>query len=158
MKGNERTKEILIFLFSGRWLPEVKTCFLGGIRLVGGFGESRDLWMSPSRSDLVVQSCFFFPCSKSRDLGPEHGFRACAFKNKGKSWIFIFLGSKKRKRIEKLERNRSNVGLRSSRWYQKDAEGQRGYFRKIWAWKTLKKQGKIKIFSGFFPVFPVDFA
>ena len=33
----------------------------------------------------------FFPCSKSRDRGPEHGFRACSFKNKGKSWIFIFV-------------------------------------------------------------------
>jgi len=24
---------------------------------------------------------FFFPCSKSRDLGPEHGFKACSLKN-----------------------------------------------------------------------------
>ena len=56
--------------------------------MVRGFGESRDLLLSPSRSDLVVQSCYFFPCSKSRDLGPEHGFRACSFKNKGKKLDF----------------------------------------------------------------------
>ena len=37
-----------------------KRVFLGGIRLVRGFGESRDLLLSPSRSDLVVQSCYFF--------------------------------------------------------------------------------------------------
>ena len=75
-------------------------------------------------------------------------------KIKGKSWIFIFWGSKKRKKFGKVERNRSNFGLRSSRWYQKDAEGRRGYFRKIWAWKTLKKQSKSIIspdFSQFFP-------
>ena len=98
---NERTKEFSIFLFSGRWLPEVKTCFLGGIRLVGGFGGSRDLWMSPSRSDLVAQSCyFFFLCSKSRDLGPGHGFRAWSFKNKGKKLDFHILGIKKNKKKE----------------------------------------------------------
>ena len=38
---------------------------------------------------------FFFPCSKSRDLGPEHGFRACSFKNKGKKLDFHILGVKK---------------------------------------------------------------
>ena len=35
-------------------------CFLEGIRLVRAFGESRDLVLSPSRSDLVVQSFFIF--------------------------------------------------------------------------------------------------
>ena len=62
------------------------------------------------------------------------------------------------KQIGKLGRNRSNFGLRSSRPDQKDPQDRRGYFRKIWAWKTLKKQGKIKKISGIFPVFPVDFA
>ena len=66
--------------------------------MVRGFGESRDLLLSPSRSDLVVQSCYFFPCSKSRDLGPEHGFRACSFKNKGKKLDFHILGVKKTKK------------------------------------------------------------
>ena len=105
---------------------------------------------------------FVFPCSKSRDLGPEHGFRACSLKNKGKKLDFHekvgFWGVKKPKKNEKVERNRSNVGLRSSRWYQNDREGRRGYFRKIWAWKTSKKSKQIKIFSGIFHVFPVDFA
>ena len=40
------------------------------------------------------RAVIFFPCSKSRDLGPEHGFRACSFKNKGKSRVIIFSGSK----------------------------------------------------------------
>ena len=40
-------------------LPPGKTCFLDGVRLVRAFGESRDLVLTPSRSDLVVQSCFF---------------------------------------------------------------------------------------------------
>ena len=62
--------------------------------MVRGFGESRDLLLSPSRSDLVVQSCYFFPCSKSRDLGPEHGFRACSFKNKRKQLDFHIFGCK----------------------------------------------------------------
>ena len=45
----------------------------------------------------------FFPCSKSRDLGPEHGFRACSFKNKGnKSDFHIFGGQKTNKIREKL--------------------------------------------------------
>ena len=68
MRGNERTKEILIFLSSGRRLPEVKTCFLGGIRLVRGFGESRDLVLSPSRSDLVVQSSRFDEFVGNREI------------------------------------------------------------------------------------------
>ena len=67
--------------------------------MVRGFGESRDLLLSPSRSDLVVQSCYFFPCSKSRDLGPEHGFRACSFKNKGKMSDFHIFESQKTKKI-----------------------------------------------------------
>ena len=67
--------------------------------MVRGFGESRDLLLSPSRSDLVVQSCFFFPCSKSRDLGPEHGFRACSFKNKWKKSDFQFFGGQKTNKI-----------------------------------------------------------
>ena len=44
------------------------------------------------------QAVFFLPCSKSRDLGPEHGFRACSFKNKGKQMDFHIFGVKKTKR------------------------------------------------------------
>ena len=43
---------------------------------------------------------FFFPCSKSRDLGPEHGFRACSFKNKGKKSEFHILGGQKTNKIK----------------------------------------------------------
>ena len=50
------------------------------------------------------RAVFFFPCSKSRDLGPEHGFRACSFKNKGKKSDFhIFGGQKTNKIREKLD-------------------------------------------------------
>ena len=49
-----------------------------------------------SQSSFVTKSVgfgrtellFFFPCSKSRDLGPGHCFRACSFKNKGKKVDF----------------------------------------------------------------------
>ena len=75
MKGK---KEISNFLLSGRWFPEGKTCFLEGIRLVSAFGESRDLVLTPNRSDFVVHSCYFFPESSSWDLQFGHGFRACS--------------------------------------------------------------------------------
>ena len=48
------------------------------------------------------RAVIFFPCSKSRDLGPEHGFRACSFKNKGKKLDFHTLGSKNGKKSENL--------------------------------------------------------
>ena len=31
---------------------------------------------------------FFFGCGESRGLGPEHGFKACSFKNKRKKLYF----------------------------------------------------------------------
>ena len=37
---------------------------------------------------------FFFLCSKSRDLGPEHGFRACSFENKRNKLDFHIFGCK----------------------------------------------------------------
>ena len=78
--------------------------------MVRGFGESGDLVLSPSRSDLVVQSCFFlFPCSKSRDLGPEHGFKACSFKNKGKKLDFHILGVNK----NETQNKRKSANVRS---------------------------------------------
>ncbi len=40
------------------------------------------------------RAVIFFPCSKSRDLGPEHGFRACSFKNKEKKLDFHIFGVK----------------------------------------------------------------
>ena len=44
------------------------------------------------------RAVIFFPCSKSRDLGPGHGFRACSFKNKGTKLDFHILGVKKTKK------------------------------------------------------------
>ena len=41
-------------------------------------------------------------CAESRDLGPEHGFTACSFKNKGKQLDLHFLGvTQTRTKIEK---------------------------------------------------------
>ena len=68
MNGNERNKEILNFLFSGRWLPEVKTCFLEGVRLVRAFGESRDLVFSPSRSNLGLVSSRLAGFMRNREI------------------------------------------------------------------------------------------
>ena len=48
------------------------------------------------------RAVFFFPCSKSRDLGPAHGFRACSFKNKGKTLDFHIFGVKQTKKSEIL--------------------------------------------------------
>ena len=42
--------------------------FLGGIRLVRGFGESRDLLLSPRRSDLVVQTSRFDVFAGNREI------------------------------------------------------------------------------------------
>ena len=44
------------------------------------------------------RAVIFFPCSKSRDLGPEHGFRACSFKNKGNKLDFHIFGVQKMKK------------------------------------------------------------
>ena len=60
--------------------------------------------------------------------------------------------------FKKIEWNRSNFGVRSSRPDQKDPQDRHGYFCKIWGWKTWKIPGKIKVFSGIFPNFPVDLA
>ena len=50
------------------------------------------------------RAVIFFPCSKSRDLGPEHGFRACSFQNKGKMLDFHIFGvNKNKKKTEKCD-------------------------------------------------------
>ena len=45
------------------------------------------------------RAVIFFSCSKSRDLGPGHGFRACSFKNKGKKSKFHIFGGQKTNKI-----------------------------------------------------------
>ena len=42
-------------------------------------------------------------CAESRDLGPDHGFRACSFENKGNKIGFSYFGGQKNKK--KLEHN-----------------------------------------------------
>ena len=49
------------------------------------------------------RAVIFFPCSKSRDLGPEHGFRACSFKNKGNKLDFHIFGVNKKQKMKNLE-------------------------------------------------------
>ena len=56
------------FPFSSRWFPEVKTCFLDGIRLVRDFGESRDLVFSPSRSNLGLVSSRLAGFVRNREI------------------------------------------------------------------------------------------
>ena len=49
------------------------------------------------------RAVIFFSCSKSRDLGPEHGFRACAFKNKEKKLDFHIFGVKQMKKLKQVD-------------------------------------------------------
>ena len=66
--------------------------------------KSRPCFVTKSVRFGRTELLFFFPCSKSRDLGPEHGFRACSFKNKGKKSDFHILGVQKTNNIrEKLD-------------------------------------------------------
>ena len=123
---------------------------------VRGFGESRDLLLSPSRSDLVVQSCFCFfvyQIARSRSWAWFQGlFCKKWLKNEGtKSDFHTFGVNKTNKKNKKLTNwwNLSNLGPQSSKWYQNDRQGRRGYFRKCWAWTTLKKPNKSKCPYGF---------
>ena len=64
--------------------------------MVGGFGESRDLVFSPSRSNLGLVSSRLAGFVRNREilnLGMVSG--PVLLKIKGKSWIFILLGFKK---------------------------------------------------------------
>ena len=62
-----------------------------------------------------------------RVLGRQEAILVAKYRNNYKKTHFFI------KQIRKLIRNRSNVGLRSSRPDQKDPQGRREYFRKIWA-------------------------
>ena len=63
-----------------------------GRRLVRAFGESRDLVLSPSRSDLVVQSCYFFGVANREiyNLGMVSG--PVLLKIKGNGLVFVLWG------------------------------------------------------------------
>ena len=56
------------------------------------------------------RAVIFFPCSKSRDLGPEHGFRACSFKNKGGQSDCHVFGVHKRKKTKTKTKKWDEIG------------------------------------------------
>ena len=104
MKGEWKKKGHFEFPFFRSVTPEVKTCFLEGLRLVGGFGESRDLVFSPSRSNLGLVSSRLAGFVRNREiynLGIVS--RPVLLKIEGKSWIFIFSGFKKRKKRKQIK-------------------------------------------------------
>ena len=74
---------------------------MGGLRLVSGLSESRDLVFSPSRSNLGLVSSRFAGFVRNRaiyNLGMVSG--PVLLKIRGTCRIFIFVGSKKRKQIK----------------------------------------------------------
>ena len=71
MKNERKIKEQRKFKFS--FFPvgdsqKSKRVFLEGIRLVWGFGESRDLVFSPSRSNLGLVSSRFAGFVRNREI------------------------------------------------------------------------------------------
>ena len=75
--------------------------------MVRAFGESRDLVFLPSRLNLGLVSSRLARFVRNREiynLGMVVG--RVLLKNKGTSWIFMFLGSTKRKKSKtKLNKN-----------------------------------------------------
>ena len=104
MRGKWKNKGNLDFPFFRSVTPRSQNVFFGRCSLGEGFRRmSRPSFVTKSVRFGRTELLFFFPCSKSRDLGPEHGFRACSFKNKGqKSDFHIFGGQKTNKIREKL--------------------------------------------------------
>ena len=75
---------------------------MGGLRLVSGLSESRELVFSPSRSNLGLVSSRLAGFVRNHaiyNLGMVSG--PVLLKIKGKSWIVIFWGSKKQKKTMK---------------------------------------------------------
>ena len=128
------------FIFSGRWFPEVKTCFLEGIRLVRAFGESRDLVFSSSRSNLGLMRSRLAGFVRNREIynmGMVSG--PVLLKQKVKAEFPILVWVKNETQNQTVWWNWSNVGPWSSEWYRKDLQGRRGYVLKFWVWKIWKK-------------------
>ena len=88
--------------------------------------KSRPCFVTKSVRFGRTELLFFFPCSKSRDLQSEHGFRACSFKNIREKLDFHTFWDQKAEKNGKVERNRSNVGPHSSKPVQTNAEDRRG--------------------------------
>ena len=92
------------FLSSGTVIPEVKTCFLEGIRLVSVFGESRDLGFSRIRSNLgLVSSRLGQPVANREIYNLSMVSGPVLLKIKGKRWIFTFVWIKKMKKTEQWD-------------------------------------------------------
>ena len=95
--------------------------------------------------------------SSRRDLGPEHGFRACSFKNKGKKLDFQqksdFGGSKNQKKTKKW--NEIGQILVSGALDDTKTIGKVGadIFAKSGPEKTQKNRKKSKFSPGFSPFF-----
>ena len=123
MKGESKKKGKLKFPFPVG-APRSQNMFFEGMHLVRVFGEIRELVFSPSRSNLGLASSRLAGFVRNREiynLGMVSG--PVLLKIKGKSWIFIFVGSNKTKKKE--SRNRSNAGFQSSRPDQKDPQDRR---------------------------------
>ena len=149
MKGKWKKKGKFEFPFFRSVTPRSQNVFFG--RSTPGWG----FWWKSGPCFFTKSVKFGFGelsisriCAESRDLQSGHGFRACSLKDQRKKLDLHFVGSTKtnqnKNRNGKVWRNRSNVGLWSSRWYQKDAGDRRGYFRKIWAWTNLENKEKSK--------------
>ena len=59
--------------------------------------------LPPRRSDLVVQSCYFFTESSPRDLAIGHGVRPCSFQNERKQLDFHPFGVGKQNKSGKWD-------------------------------------------------------
>ena len=122
--------------------------------MVSGFGESRDLVLSPSRSDLVVQSCYFFCRVANREIynlsmvsGPV------LLKIKGQIWISVLLASKsenKLKTIDEIGQFLVSGALDRNNSIRKTAAG---LFAQSGPAKTQKNREKSKFSPDFSPFF-----
>ena len=156
MKGKRKTKGNLDFPFFRAVTPWSQNVFFGRYTLGWGFWwKSGPLFVTKSvrfgRTELFF---FLFLESSSWDLQSEHGFRACSSKNKGNKLDFHIFGGRATTTNLQKWRNRSNVSLQSCRLDPTDPQDRRGYFRKIWAWKTLKNWKKSRLSPDSFPFFP----
>ena len=99
-------------------------------------------------------------CAESRDLGPEHGFRACSFKNKGKKLDFHILGiNKNQKQLKKKKKENCQMlvsgALDDTKKMRKAGADS---FAKSGPETKRTKSENSKFSSGWFPFFPVDLA